>query len=357
MLRFKCPKCDAKMEVDESFAGRGARCPTCGYEFRVPKTGEAAQTRGMVEPAKAGVTTVKVQGETVEILPPLEILAVMSTVFIGLSVLAVLVIGLSRLWAQPWAVGMALGTLLALLSVVMALSAYSSIATSRGRKRGKGLAKLAMAVGGGLFLVNLVGAIVGFVTAAWKPPCEENLRVISVALANYAQKHNGAYPDGHKANLSTLVEEGYLSSADYLTCPAYQVLPGEQTYVLIQDLNNRDFPPEMMLVTERPPYDAHKDGMIRVLLISGKIIKVPLADWQQFKIAQEAKYKEVLDKIQRAKFAPKAGEPPDAAPPAAAPAAAPAAPTAPAPTAPAAPAPKSPPAPAAAPKPAAPAPK
>ncbi|MCX5682659.1 MAG: hypothetical protein NT049_03120, partial [Planctomycetota bacterium] len=268
-----------------------------------------------------------------------------SMVFIGLSVVAVLAIGLAGLWTPPWAVGMALGTLLALLSVVMALSAYNNIATSRGRKRGKGLAKLAMAAGGGLFLVNLVGAIVGFATTALKPPCEENLKVISVALANYAQKHNGAYPDGHLTNLSTLVQEGYLSSRDYLTCPAYPVLPGEQTYVLIQDLNNRDFPPETMLVTERPPYEAHKDGMIRVLLISGKIIAVPVADWEKFRIAQEAKYKEVQDKIRRATFSKKTNEAPEAAPPA--PAVAPAAPTAP----------KSPPAPAAAPKPAAPAPK
>lgn len=354
MIRFRCPKCDAKVEVDESFAGRAGRCATCGYDFRVPKTGEATPVHGMVEPSRPGATLVKVRGETVEILPPLEIMAVAATVAVSLSVVAVLVIGLSRLWTPPWAVGMSLGALLALLSVVMALSAYSSIASSRGRKRGKKLATVALAAGGGLFLVYLVGAIVGFVMwYAWRPDCEKNLEVISVALANYARAHNGAFPDGHKTNLKTLVEEGYLASTDWLTCPAYPVVPGEQTYVLIQDLNNRDFPLETMLVTERPPYEAHKDGMIRILLVSGKVIKVPLADWSAFKTVQEAKYNEVLNRIRRAKADAAAGETPatpEIAPPTPAGAPAVAPPATPKPAAPVV-------APPAAPKPAAPAPK
>ena len=361
MLRFRCPKCDAKMEVDESFAGRGARCPTCGYEFRVPKTGDAASTRGMVEPAKAGVTTVKVQGESVDLVPPLEVLALIALVTVAVSAIAVPVIGFSRWFTPPWAVAMALGAMLALLGAIIAVPAYHNISRSRGRKGGKGLATGALAAGGGLFLVFLAGAVVGFVLHSWKPPCEENLKVISVALSNYAQKHNGAYPDGHKANLSTLVEEGYLSSTDYLSCPAYQVVPGTQTYVLTTDLNNRDFAPETMIVSEIPRSDAHKDGQVRVLLLSGQIILVPVADWPKFKDAQDKKWNETLNKIRRAKMAPKAAEgTPEVTPPApAAPAGAPA-PAAPA-TAPTAtitaPAPTAPAAPAAAPKPAAPAPK
>jgi hypothetical protein len=203
---------------------------------------------------------------------------------------------------------MVLGALLALLSVVMALSAYSSIASSRGRKRGKKLATVALAAGGGLFLVYLVGAIVGFVMwYAWRPDCEKNLEVISVALANYAKAHNGAFPDGHKTNLKTLVKEGYLASTDWLTCPACPVVPGTQTYILTPDLNNRDFPPETMLVSDGQPLDAHKDGMIRVLLLSGKIIKVPVAEWQKFKTAQEAKWNEVLNRIRHPKADAAAG--------------------------------------------------
>ncbi|MCX5654174.1 MAG: hypothetical protein NTY65_05950 [Planctomycetota bacterium] len=323
MIRVRCPKCDAKVEVDESFAGRPGRCATCGYDFRVPKTGEATSTRGMVEPSRPGATVVKVDGESVELVPPLEILAVIALTTVCLSVVAVLAIGLSGLWTPPWAVGMALGALLSLLGTIIAVPAYHNISRSRGRKRGKGLATAALAAGGGLFLVFLVGFIIGWALSLSKPPCEENLKMISVALGNYAKKHNGAFPDGHKANLSTLVQDGYLSSTDYLTCPAYPVTPGTQTYSLTPDLNNRDFSPETMIISDGPPYEAHKDGMVRVLLLSGlssgKIITVPAADWPKFKDGQEKKWNDTLNKIRRAKVAPKAEEapaPPEVAPPA-----------------------------------------
>jgi hypothetical protein len=316
------------MEVDESFAGRGARCPTCGYDFRVPKTGEAAPQRGMVEPSRPGTTTMKVQGESVEIVPPLETLAIIALATVCLAAIAVPVIGLSRMFTPPWPVAMAMGALLSLMGAIIAVPAYHNISRSRGRKRGKVLATGTLAAGGGIFLVCLAGAIVGFVLYSWKAPCEENLKMISVALANYAQKHNGAYPDGHKANLSSLVQEGYLGSTDYLTCPAYQVVPGTQTYALTPDLNNRDFAPETMAVSDGPPYEAHKDGQVRVLLLDGKIITVPAADWLKFKDAQEKKWNETLNKLRRAKMQPKTAETPEAAPPAAAPAGAPAAPAA-----------------------------
>jgi hypothetical protein len=346
MIRFRCPKCDAKMEVDESFAGRSSRCPTCAHDFRVPKTGEAAQVHGMVEPLRPGATFVKVQGESVELVPPLEVLSLIALTTVCISVVTVLVIGLSRLWTPPWVVAMAMGALLALLGAIIAVPAYHNVSRSRGRRRGKGLAIVGLAAGGGLFLVFLVGAIVGYVILVqWRVPCEENLSAISTALANYAKSHNGAYPDGHKANLATLVQEGYLSTTDYLTCPVYQVVPGKQTYVLTPDLNNRDFPPETMIVSDGPPYEAHKDGLVRVLLVSGKIEKVPVADWQKFRDGQEKKWQEILNKVRRAKAAARAAEtetpaapeiaPPATAPPAAAPAAPAAAPNSAAPAAPA----------------------
>lgn len=363
MIRFRCPKCDAKVEVDESFADRAGRCATCGYDFRVPKTGEVTPVHGMVEPSRPGATVVKVRGETVEILPPLEIMAVVATVVVGLSVVAALVIGLSRLGTAPWLLAMVLGWLLALLSVVMGLSAYSSIASSHGRKRGKKLATVALAAGGGLFLVYFGGAIVEVVRLyAWRPDCEKNLEVISVALANYARAHNGAFPDGHKTNLKTLVQEGYLASTDWLTCPAYRVVAGTQTYDLTPDVNNRDFPPETMLVSDGQPLDTHTDGLIRVLLISGKVIKVPIAEWSKFKAAQVAKWNEVLNRIRQPKADAAAGgtpATPEITPPAPAvvppPAPVVAPPAAPKPAAPKPAAPVV--APPAAPKPAAPAPK
>ena len=41
MIRFRCPKCEGRMEVDEAFANRAMRCPTCGQDLKVPKKGEA----------------------------------------------------------------------------------------------------------------------------------------------------------------------------------------------------------------------------------------------------------------------------------------------------------------------------
>ena len=301
MLRFRCPKCNAKMEVDESFAGRSARCPTCGYDFRVPKTGDQTPVHGVVEPARPGATTVRIQGESVELLPPLETTALVALVLVCLSVVVVLAASLNPWLPIPWHYPMVLGAMLALLGAFFALSAYNNILRSRGHRRGKPLALAALACGGGLFLVFVVGAIVGFVLASWRPPCEKNLEVISIALGNYARAHDGAFPDGHKTSLRTLVEEGYLGSADYLTCPTYPGVPGAHIYDLTPDVNNRDFPPETMLVADRPPLDTHKDGMVRILLVSGKVILVPVADWQKYRTAQETKWNDVLNRIRRAK--------------------------------------------------------
>jgi DNA-directed RNA polymerase subunit RPC12/RpoP len=36
MIRFKCPKCEKKLQVDDSKAGGAATCPECGQRFRIP---------------------------------------------------------------------------------------------------------------------------------------------------------------------------------------------------------------------------------------------------------------------------------------------------------------------------------
>ncbi|MBM4018825.1 MAG: hypothetical protein FJ288_10930 [Planctomycetes bacterium] len=306
MIRFRCPKCDSPMEVDESFAGRAARCATCGYDLKVPRTGEApTPARGVVEPARPGATVVKVQGEKVEVVPPTEPMAVGAIIVVGLSAAAVLGIGLSGFWTPPWAVAMTLGALLAALGAVMAVPAYHNIRRSKGRKRGRPLALAALAAGGGLFLVFLVGAIIGFVLAEWKPPCEENLKRIYVALRNYADKHQGAFP----GNLDALVAEGFLDGRDWLTCPAYHVVPGTQTYVLTPQVNVKNplFPDDLLIVSDGPPYSAHEDGQVRALLLSGEIRKVPLAEWAKYQEAQEKRWNDIQNKIRRAAAAPPGG--------------------------------------------------
>jgi hypothetical protein len=302
------------MEVDESFAGRAARCPTCGYDLRVPKTGEAAApVRGTVEPTRPGTTVVKVQGETVEIVPPLETMAVVALGAVGLAVVAALGIGVSGLLTSPWFVGMFLGALLALLGTIMAIPAYHNIRRSRGRKRGKRLAVAALAAGGSLFVVFLVGAIVAFVSASWRPPCEEDLKRIYVALRAYADRHQGAFPN----DLQALVGEGCLDSRDCLTCPAYRVVPGTQTYILTPDINVKNplFPDDLLIVSDGPPYEAHGDGFVRALLLSGKIVRIPLAEWARYQDTQAKRWNEILNKIRRGPQPPAGGPPPGGPPP------------------------------------------
>jgi hypothetical protein len=303
------------MEVDESFANRAARCPTCGHDLRVPKTGEpATPVKGVFQPTRPGATVVTVQGESVEIVPPMETLAVVALGAVVLSVVIAFGIGLGRLSYAPWFVGFFLGFIVALFGAIMAIPAYYNIRRSRGRKRGKPLAVAALVGGGGLFLVFLVGFIITLVTTMWKPPCEENLKRIYTALRAYGEKHNGNLPDGRQATLETLVTEGHLDSSDWLTCPAYHVVPGTRTYALTTDVNVKNplFPDDMLIVSDGPPYEAHGDGFVRVLLLSGKIEKVPLAEWPKYRDTQEKRWQEIQNKVRRLQAAPgaRAGAPP-----------------------------------------------
>jgi hypothetical protein len=319
------------MEVDESFAGRPARCPTCGHDLRVPKTGEPTPVRGTESPSRPGVTIVKIEGERIEIVPPIETLAVISLGVVGLGLALFLVLGLRVIpTVFPWMIAGFLGSLVVLLGAIMAIPAYHSIRRSRGHKRGLPLALAALAAGGGLFLAFLS---IGFVTYALsnlsRPSCEENLRHIYAALRAYADKHQGALPDGHKTTLEALVKEGYLDDENYLTCPAYRVVPGTVTYVLTPyiNVNNRLFPADLLIVSDGAPYSAHGDGYVRVLLLDGKVDKIPLSEWPKYQEAQKQRWNKILNEIrQPAKPAASAPAQPEETPDAQASEKAPAAP-------------------------------
>ena len=294
MIRFHCPRCEAQLEVDESFAGQAARCPTCGSNLRVPREGDATPRSD----PKPGATTLKFHGKTIEVQPPLEVMAVVSVVIVGLSIVALLVIGLSGLVTLPWTVGMALGSLLALLGAIMAVPAYNTIRRSRGQKRGRHLAIAGLAAGGGLCLIFGIGFLVGFFWDYYRrPSCEQNLKQIYTALRDYAQHHEGAMP----RDLETLANNGLLKNRDWLTCPAYHVQIGQPTYILTPDvnLNNPLFPPDLMIVSDGAPYDAHRDGFIRALLLNGTIEKVPLNTWLAYQKKQAQRWNEIQNKIRQ----------------------------------------------------------
>ena len=317
MIRFRCPKCDGKMEVDDAFAGRAARCPTCGYDFRVPKTGEATPVRGVETPARPGTTTVKVGGERVEIVPPIETMALVSVAAGGLSLVVVAGLAASGLLARGWAVW-AVGAAVALLGALMGIPAYHNVRRSRGKKRGLLLATIGLLGSAALCLVFTVGTIISVTREELKAPCEQNLRHIHEALKKYAEAHNGAFPP----KLETLVQEKYLDSIEWLICPAYRYPPGKITYDLTPDINinNTLFPAELLIVGEKPPYDAHADGFVRALLLDGKVIPVPAAKWADYQKKQVDRWNEILNKIRNPKAAaPPKAETPPAAPPAVAP--------------------------------------
>jgi hypothetical protein len=282
------------MEVDDTFGGRAARCATCGNNLRVPKV-EAATPGGT--PARPGAATVNVEGEKVEILPPIELTAIISVVLVGLSVVAFAIGWLLQAFTAPFAVGAAMGALVALLGVMIAVWAYPAIRKSRGRRRGMGLVKIALLGGGGLFLTFLACSIAGFALDKNRPPCEENLSRIYSAIRSYTADHKGAFPP----NLSALVKEKYLDNMDWLRCPAYKVVPGSVTYSMTPDVNmeNKLYTdhPDLVMVFDGPPYDAHQDGLVRVLLLNGTIEKIPFGQWQKFRDQQDKIWQEIQRKL------------------------------------------------------------
>lgn len=332
MIRFHCPQCESQMEVDESFAGRAARCPTCGFGMKVPKQGEpSTPVAPAAAPPRQGAPTVRIDGQKVEVLPPVETMVVVSMGFVAIALVAPLIIGLAlgSFFQYPWTVGATIGALAALLGVMVAVPGYYNVRRSRGRRRGRAHAVMALGVGGGLFIIQVIGALAGFAANVWlRPTCEQNLEHIYTALRAYAEKHNGAFPAG----LDALVEEKYLDSPRWLTCPTYAVQVGTPTYILTPDINIKNplFPKDLMIVSDGPPYDAHGDGTVRILLLGGEIQRVPYARWELFQKGQRDRWLEILNTIRNpekkeAETEGAAEEKPPAAAPAAKPAPAPAA--------------------------------
>jgi len=289
------------MEVDESFAGRPARCPTCGTNLKVPAEGQTHAASTQAPPP--GAARVTVGGESVDVVPPLETMVIVSMACVALSVAVFLVAGLTKFVTPPWAVGALLGALLALLGIIVAVPAYHSVRRSKGRKRGRSHALISMAAGTTLFLVFLILALVGFARDVWlRPSCEENLKHIYAALRDHARTHGGAFPD----SLETLVREGCLDSDHWLTCPAHKMPVGQNTYVLTPDINIEAkhpdgqpyWPPDTMIVSDGRA-DAHRDGRVRVLLLSGEVKLVPAAEWYSYRKSQNQQWRRTLDEIQR----------------------------------------------------------
>ena len=297
MIRFRCPKCDSKMEVDDAFGGRAARCSTCGQDLKVPRTDES-RSATPATPPPPGAAVVKIDGESVEILPPIDSLAIFGLVMACLSLVTLVLFLLIPMGRQSWTLGMVLGVVIALLGTLIAFSSYNSIRISRGRKRGMMHAKIALAGSGVLFLVCAIVAIVGFAQMHWKAPCEKNLTHIYAALRAYADRHDGSLPNGETEKLEVLVQQRYLDSYEWLICPAHDAPSGTATYDLTPNININVpyFPQDLMIVCDKPPYDAHEDGCVRVLLLNGTVEKIPLAKWGTYQKKENDRWNKALNK-------------------------------------------------------------
>ena len=299
MIRFHCPQCESQMEVDESFAGRAARCPTCGFGMKVPKQGEpSTPVAPAAAPPRQGAPTVRIDGQKVEVLPPLETMVVVSMVFVAIALVAPLIIGLAlgSLFQYPWTVAATIGALAALLGVMVAVPGYYNVRRSRGRRRGRAHAVMALGVGGGLFIVQVIGALAGFAANVWlRPTCEQNLEHIYTALRAYADKHDGAFPAG----LDALVEEKHLDNPRWLTCPAYAFQVGKPTYILTPDVNIKNplFPKDLMIISDGPPYNSHEDGRVRYVLLSGDIKSIEHTKWDALRKAQVERWNAIMNQI------------------------------------------------------------
>ena len=311
MIRFHCPKCESQMEVDESFAGRAARCPTCGTNLKVPKQGEApppAPTRA--GPPRPGAATVKVDGQKVEIRPPIEMMVFMSLGFLAGSLISIIIAWSGILNStKPLTVAGGLGCILGVMGLLTALLSYHSIRRSRGRKGGARLALSSLGAGGGLVLLSFVLLIFGIATE-WlgRSSCEDNLKHIYAALRGFTSKHEDALP----RELRGLVQEKALDSSSWLTCKEYPAAIGAQTYSYWGTDASRlgvkitQLPPELPIVTDGPPYDLHPDGQVRVLALNGEIKLISTDKWEGFRKAQGEKWNEILNKMRNPKAAKKA---------------------------------------------------
>jgi hypothetical protein len=289
------------MEVDESYAGRPTRCAVCGTDIRIPKGGETQVAQALDEPSKPGALVVHVGDETVEVVPPVDTMAILSVALLTIAAAVTVGLGLAGVTRYPWTIGTTLGASVALLAGLTGLPAYHGIRRSKGRKRGKVLALIG-AIGGGAVFVGLaaVAAALWFYNIRLQPTCDENLERINRALRAYAEDHDGVIlPPA----LGDLVEEGYLESQDTLICPESGVmytmhfgrLNGKRIPI---DLDNPLFEKDLLIVSDGVPMRAHADGFARVLLLDGTVHKVPVEDWEMYRAEHSSeKWDAIFEKL------------------------------------------------------------
>lgn len=230
MIHFRCPGCTAAIEVPDNYAGRAARCPTCGHKLRVPRSGAGgpsaeSETPTDLDDTVSSTSVFRVEGRAYQVRARLEGLLIVSSLVIALSIVVFVAVGLTVPTYDPWTVAGLIAAGFALFGALLVLPAYNSIRRSRGRKGGERLAFINVAAAAVLVVTFLTAAAVTRALSDYTP-CDVRLEMVGRALRDYAAKNQGRFPPRPER----LVELGMLAPST-LTCPRVPgARSGDPTY-------------------------------------------------------------------------------------------------------------------------------
>ena len=162
MITFECPGCKARIEVSDQYQGRQARCPTCSRKLRVPKpSGVSADAGGMPagEASSSGTNVIILEGRAYQVRPQMDGFAIAAAIVVAISVLPLLIVGLTMPIYNPWLWAGIAAAAVALFGTLLVLPAQVSIARSHGRKGGQKLAIITLVTGGLLVALYLTIAL------------------------------------------------------------------------------------------------------------------------------------------------------------------------------------------------------
>ena len=182
----------------------------------------------------------------------------------GLAI-AALVLGLVS--AIPF-----LGVLTGLAGLVLGIIALAT------RRRGKGMAAagvvLSILLPAAVHTAILIPAISKAKTAARQTICQTNLHAIGRGVAIYMMDFNDAMP----ANLSVLVDQHYMGTADALQCPeAGENAPNGYFYAPLAEPDAVAFPGDVIIACDRTPIH---QGKRCVLYLDGHTQALEESDFQ-----------------------------------------------------------------------------
>jgi DNA-directed RNA polymerase subunit RPC12/RpoP len=257
MIQFRCPSCQAPIEVPDQYAGRAARCPTCSGRIRVPQKsgGDQRTEMQLLEDASATSSAVfRVEGRLYEIRPALDGLLIAAAIVAGLSLAVFAFVGVSVQVYSPWALAGLIAGGIALFGGLLVLPALYNIRRSHGRKTGQRLALTIAAIAAALVLLFATVSVVCKLLED-STPCHERLQAVYQAFREYAARNGGRLPPRPEA----LVEQHYLPASKLTCLAASGVREGDPTY-LQQSYDPRidfnadpSFPGDVMLLMESSP--------------------------------------------------------------------------------------------------------